>query len=64
MVKKYRIFGKYEVEVWVDETGDLARVIKTHKSISTMHDPHGGEKYLKNIRDGKIKPLESLEVKI
>lgn len=59
LVKEYKIFGKYDVEVWIDDIDCSAeKIIKTSKGIKVIPlSPKTTKKYIKRIRSGKIQPL-------
>jgi len=59
LVKEYKIFGKYDVEIWIDDIEVTAeKIIETPKRVIIKTLPRKtAEKYLKLLRSGKIKPL-------
>ncbi len=61
LVKRYKIFGKFEVEVWVDDFEEKGeKVIRGTKRVRVIPLPKKTvEKLLRDIERGKIKPIKS-----
>jgi len=62
-VKEYKMFGKYPVTIWIDDE-EMEGWMEIESYVGIRYKPLSRKtvkKYVKAIREGKIKPIEDCD---